>query len=216
MTATTWARSDAYGSTVILGPTQAIVYRFVMGATDGRRRPTFTLREISERTGKPVSSVHDALGRLRALGLIGFSASMGRTGGHRLWRVVSKVSGTLDAVRRSRAIARIWKRWNAISVQHSIHAVEAMSEPLFADDQEPPPTGGGRSFGDLVRQYGRLPWDAPEDDPHASPTPDRHTTGRNASPQSADTYGDSRPVDATAYDPGEPRPMGSMGTAGGR
>ena len=156
---TTWARSAVYDQSVVLGPTQQAVYRFVMGATEGGRRPVFTLARIASETGKPVSSVHEALGRLRALGLIGMAARMGRTGGHRLWRVVATVTRSLSPTRHRLAVARVVKRWGA-SVQRSTEVQsESQSETLWTDDPpaEPVPQREG-SFRDAMRRAGFTPW----------------------------------------------------------
>lgn len=107
----TWERSPGYGSAVLLGPAQADVYRVVLRMTERGRRPELTLAELATLTGRSPSSVHSALGRLRALGLIGCAARMGRTGGHRLWRIRSRIAAALDPVRRRIAIARLRARW---------------------------------------------------------------------------------------------------------
>lgn len=153
----TWAYSPAYGSSVVLGPTQAAVYRFVMGATEHGRRPTFTLSRIAEATGKPVSSVHDALGRLRALGLIGCATRMGRTGGHRLWRVVSAASDrALDVARHRRAVARVLRRWVLSAPAEGRGGEVVPSIPLWPDPGgdggavralAPSPSGPSRGAG---------------------------------------------------------------------
>lgn len=142
----TWAHSPAYGTAVVLGPTQKAVYLFVMGATENGRRPSYTLAGIAEATGKPVSSVHDALGRLRALGLIGFAARMGRTGGHRLWRVARAARGTLDAIRRKRAIARITRRWYSGAPRPATAEVAPQAGTLWGD--LPHGTGPDRESSD--------------------------------------------------------------------
>jgi hypothetical protein len=168
---TAWAHSPAYGQAIALGPTQAAVYRFVWGMTEHGRRPTFTLAAIAKATGKPVSSVHDALGRLRALGLIGCAARMGRTGGHRLWRVVSRsVGGALDTARHRLAVARLIKRW-ALSVpterdREAIPPATLWREPPAssansgADDSPEVPSEPSRSFRELIGLHHRLPWEA--------------------------------------------------------
>lgn len=107
----TWQRSPGYGSAVLLGPAQADVWRVVWRMTEGGRRPELTLAELATLTGRSPSTVHSALGRLRALGLIGCAARMGRTGGHRLWRIRSRIGAALDPVRRRIAIARLRARW---------------------------------------------------------------------------------------------------------
>lgn len=114
MTSGTWAHSPTYGRAVALGPAQRDVFDLVLRMTRGGRRPELTLGRLSSLTGRPVSSVHDALGRLRALGLIGVSARTGRSGGHRLWRVGARPSPrshTLDVARHRRAVARMIRRW---------------------------------------------------------------------------------------------------------
>ena len=132
---TAFVHSPGYGASIALGPTQKVVYAFVHRRTQDGRRPEYTLGQIGDAVGKPVSSVHDALGRLRALGLIGYSARMGRTGGIRLWRVVSGVSGALDIARHRRAIARIIKRWYAspVSARAAQDHEAAPSVPLWSD-----------------------------------------------------------------------------------
>ena len=182
-----WAHSPAYGQAVMLGPTQEAVYRFVWGMTEHGRRPTFTLAAIAKATGKPVSSVHEALGRLRALGLIGCAARMGRTGGHRLWRVVSRsVGGALDAARHRLTVARLIKRW-ALSVpterdREAIPPATLWREPPAssansgadpspevpsgdpvdqADGSSRSPSGSPvPSFRELVGLHHRLPWES--------------------------------------------------------
>lgn len=114
MTAATWAPSPTYGRAVALGPTQRAVLDVALRLTTHGRRPQLTLGRLAELSGRPVSSVHDALGRLRALGLIGVSARMGRTGGHRLWRVTGRGARQLDDGRHRRAIARIMARFGAM------------------------------------------------------------------------------------------------------
>ena len=107
-----YAHSPAYGGTVALGPVQRAVLDIVLELTEGGRRPSLTLGRLSALTGRPVSSVHDAIGRLRALGLIGAVARMGRLGGIRLWRVTSPSrTHTLDKARHRVAIARLLARW---------------------------------------------------------------------------------------------------------
>ena len=111
---TAWAMSPAYGQRVALGPTQELVYRAVLDLTSDGRRPELTLGRLASMVGRPVSSVHAALGRLRALGLIGVAARMGRTGGHRIWRVARRAERGMDAVRHRIAVARIRRRWPAV------------------------------------------------------------------------------------------------------
>lgn len=114
--AVAWVASPGYGGTVVLGPTQRVVLDVALRMTRGGRRPELTLGRLSSLTGRPVSSVHDALGRLRALGLLGVSARPGRRGGHRLWRVTSSGSSAqpLDRDRHRRAVARIIRRFGSI------------------------------------------------------------------------------------------------------
>lgn len=190
---TSWAHSGGYGSPVVLGPTQKLVYTFVLRATAHERRPEFTLAEIAGAIGKPVSSVHEALGRLRALGLIGVAARMGRTGGHRLWRVASRVSGALDVARHRRAVARVIKRWYAFPVvARTAQDVGTKSESLWSDrpgvagpvhrpdSSQDDPSGRaaigasgltlpGRSFRELIGLEHRLPWER-EDLQHETAT----------------------------------------------
>lgn len=115
--AVAWAASPVYGRTVALGPTQRAVLDVALRMTRGGRRPELTLGRLSSLTGRPVSSVHEALGRLRALGLLGVSARPGRHGGHRLWRVTPAPVGSsaqLDMGRHRRAVARILRRFAAV------------------------------------------------------------------------------------------------------
>ena len=157
---TAWAHSTGYGTAVALGPTQEAVYRFVMGATENGRRPSFTLARIAVETGKPVSSVHAALGRLRALGLIGVDARTGRTGGHRLWRVVSRASAALDIARHRRAIARMIRRWYAPVPRINV-AAESAPEALPWPDDPPavdPSRPADHPFRDAMRRNGFTPW----------------------------------------------------------
>lgn len=183
---TAFVHSPGYGAAIALGPTQKVVYAFVHRRTQDGRRPEYTLAQIGDAVGRPVSSVHDALGRLRALGLIGYSARMGRTGGIRLWRVVSGVSGALDIARHRRAIARVIKRWYAspVSARAAQDREAAPSVPLWSDrpgaandpagnpdhsSQDEPSSGGaaqghpvappGPSFRELVGLHHRLPWE---------------------------------------------------------
>lgn len=166
----TWAGSPGYGVTVALGPTQAAVLEYVMRATAGGRRPYVTLATVAQRVGRPVSSVHDALGRLRALGLIGCAARMGRTGGHRLWRVTTRAARVLDRARHGRAIARILRRWprpvpaaSATTQEGPPSASEPHGGGSSADrrtlEGDPPaPPRAGRSFREALRDYGFRPW----------------------------------------------------------
>lgn len=133
---TTWALSPVYG-TVALGPVQSEVLALALRMTDHGRRPELTLGRMAAILSRSVSSVHDALGRLRALGLLGVSARMGRHGGHRLWRVRSP-RGELDAGKHRRAIARIARRFGT-SYPRSLGAeVAGGSTP-----PEPPVDGEG-------------------------------------------------------------------------
>jgi len=193
---TTWARSDVYGSAVVLGPTQQAVYRFVLGATDHGRRPVFTLARIASVTGKPVSSVHEALGRLRALGLIGCAARMGRTGGHRLWRVAPRVSGALDAARHRLTIARVLKRWYAQVVRTTEGTGQGVRPTLWPDGTTDHDARGanlsgessavsehGPSFRERMREAGFSPWWRLANDgtdEHESPSED-HISGDGSS-----------------------------------
>lgn len=115
MSATTWARSS-YGSSVILGPAQRDVLRVALRLTAHGRRPELTLGRLSELSGRPVSSVADALGRLRALGLLGVASRMGRHGGMRLWRPTIRPL-ELDAAKHRRAVARILGRFRLATTQ---------------------------------------------------------------------------------------------------
>lgn len=111
MTAATWAHSTGYGTAVALGPAQRDVLELVLRLTEGGRRPELTLGRLAQLSGRPVSSVHDALGRLRALGLIGCAARMGRHGAHRLWRVRRSTAAALDPAKHRRAVARLIGRF---------------------------------------------------------------------------------------------------------
>jgi len=165
---TAWARS-AYGTNVVLGPTQEAVYRWAVRHTAHGRRPEVTLARIAADTGKPVSSVHVALGRLRALGLVGVAARMGRTGGHRLWRVTSGVMGALDVARHKRAVSRILHRWRTAATGPTVYATDAGPVPSRPGPVPvPPPERGQSDFDRLVRQGGRLPWDPMEVGPDAT------------------------------------------------
>jgi hypothetical protein len=152
---TAWARSPGYGQAVVLGPTQEAVYRVVWGLTDGGRRPYVTLAHLAQRVGKPASSVHEALGRLRALGLIGCATRMGRQGGHRLWRVGARLSRSLDAARHARAVARIVGRFHKAVVGSSRTAPPTVSRP---PGKASPVLPGGPSFRDRMREAGFVPW----------------------------------------------------------
>lgn len=194
----TWARSTVYGSSVALGPTQALVYRYAWGMTEGGRRPEVTLARIAADLGKPVSSVHAALGRLRALGLLGVSARMGRTGGHRLWRVArsAAMSGALNVARHRRAIARIMSTWHHAAPGRRSRATEDQPVPdppapgLF-DTVLPPsdPSRTGRPFGEAMRDAGFRPWweEASDDATNRHPEPD--TDRDSGSGGKATTYG---------------------------
>lgn len=145
MTHATWTTSPAYGS-IVLGPTQRIVLDAVLRLTDRGRRPELTLGRLATITERPVSSVHDALGRLRALGLIGVSARMGRTGGHRLWRVSMPSIRPLDVERHRRAVARILRRF---------------APTIYAGNGDPASDGspGGRGPDPDVQSVGPTPAD---------------------------------------------------------
>lgn len=160
---TSWAYSPTYGARVALGPTQAAVYSCVMALTADGRRPCVTLADLSARVGKPVSSVHVALGRLRALGLIGMAARMGRTGGHRLWRAGhSAIRMGLDPARHRRAIARIVRRWWSATAftrrELEARPVPAPDAPGTVGPAGDPPAAPGPSFGELLRRHGFRPW----------------------------------------------------------
>ena len=137
-----YAHSPAYGGTVALGPVQRAVLDIVLELTEGGRRPSLTLGRLSTLTGRPVSSVHDAIGRLRALGLIGAVARMGRHGGIRLWRVTSPSrTHKLDKAKHRTAIARLIARWYK---PRDLSAAEGSTEapgtrPLWDDGPTPSP-----------------------------------------------------------------------------
>lgn len=141
----TWAVSPAYGRAVALGPTQRAVLDVALGLTRGGRRPELTLARLASLSGRPVSSVHEALGRLRALGLLGVSARMGRHGGHRLWRVQRAAMRALNPDAHRRAIARMVRRFGAAVSQ-------AVSDGHGGASGRPTRSPGTRSPGDRVNQ----------------------------------------------------------------
>lgn len=146
MSTATWATSPAYGRTVVLGPTQRLVYDVVLRMTESGRRPELTLSRLSGLTGRPISSVHDALGRLRALGLIGVSARMGRHGGHRLWRVTRPSDRGLDLGKHRRAVARIIRRF-ALAITQAAPVPPARSgDGSSPTDPTAPPERSGPSI----------------------------------------------------------------------
>lgn len=132
---TAWVASPAYGTTVFLGPAQRDVLRVALDLTRHGRRPRLTLHRLSLLSGRPVSSVHDALGRLRALGILGVSASMGRNGGHRLWRVTGRGARSLGEGKHRVAVARIIRRWYAAITEGDHEATPP------ADDRPRGPAG---------------------------------------------------------------------------
>ena len=187
---TTWAHSPAYGQSVVLGPTQELVYRFVLDVTADGRRPEFPLARIASAIGRPVSSVHDALGRLRALGLIGYASRMGRTGGTRLWRAAVRLGSVgesgLDVARHRRAVARVLTRF-ALVVRTEDQTAAESAPTLWSEPDtgvsHPPVSGtpGGTGdedtpdtvppvFHDMMRKHGVRPWwkDANRDEPTES------------------------------------------------
>jgi hypothetical protein len=140
MSGAAYAHSPAYGVSVALGPVQRAVLDVVLELTQGGRRPSLTLGRLSALTGRPISSVHDAIGRLRDLGLIGAVARMGRIGGVRFWRVTERNrTHKLDPARHRVAIARLVRRWYARV------AVLAGTQ----DERQPPasPAGNGDAGG---------------------------------------------------------------------
>lgn len=132
-----WTVSPVYGK-VILGPAQADVLRAVRPLTRNGRRPELTLGRLAAISGRPVSSVHDALGRLRALGILGVSARMGRRGGHRLWSMAGLPSAAreLDGPRHRTAIARIVARYQT---RPSGHARSNDGPTSGGESGSPPP-----------------------------------------------------------------------------
>jgi hypothetical protein len=108
---TAWASSPVYGP-VVLGPVQRDVLELVRRLTDHGRRPELTLARLAQLVGRPMSSVQDALERLRALGLVGYVTRMGRHGSHRLFRPRA-ITRALDPARHRRAVARILHRFVA-------------------------------------------------------------------------------------------------------
>ena len=166
---TSWAHSTPYGAAMALGPVQRDVLTLVLAMTEGGRRPELTLRAMAARTGRPVSSVHDALGRLRALGLIGLRASIGRHGGHRLWRVAGRAARVLDPARHRRAIARLVARFSRDQVEPPPPdrsdpsgvppAPDGPDHPYPTRHDPPPPTIWAREpFRDLMRRHGIGAW----------------------------------------------------------
>ena len=148
--------SPAYGRTVALGPTQELVYVAVLRLTSDGRRPELTLGRLASMVGRPVSSVHAALGRLRALGLIGVAARMGRNGRHRIWRVTRRAGRGMDEIRHRIAVARIRRRWPAAA-----SSVSADTLPLALFDDPTPPGRG--------EDHGAAPATPVPDDPSAAP-----------------------------------------------
>lgn len=173
---TSWAMSPTYGS-VVLGPVQAAVLAQAHALTGGGRRPYVTLGRLAMLTGRPTSSVHEALGRLRALGLVGVAARTGRRGGHRLWRPPSRRGGgpSLDIGRHRRAIARMLGASRALSI-HRTPVPEAGTLGLTDEPASPPDDPGVRppldpdrregdpgSFREQLARHGFTPW-WPQDD----------------------------------------------------
>lgn len=181
--ASSWATSPTYGS-VLLGPAQSDVYRYVVGMTREGARPYLTLGRIASAIGRPVSSVHSALGRLRALGLIGFVARMGRTGGFRLWRPRrSSTARPMDRGRHSRTVARIMRRWRAMTA-HSASVPDddrpvPGQRPLPLEPVAGSPSPAAGEFGAALRRYGFRPWwdrvEERTDDDDRVPRPDHGT-----------------------------------------
>ena len=181
---TGWAMSPTYGQMVALGPTQALVYNAVMDLTSDGRRPELTLGRLAALVGRPVSSVHAALGRLRALGLIGVSARTGRNGRHRLWRVVQRAERGMDRARHRIAVARIRRRWPAVGI---VAPRSAATLPLALSYGDPEPSarpdrlGVGVSGGTPPTSGPGLPSDrtrtADPDDPYPRRGDPRETFG---------------------------------------
>jgi hypothetical protein len=130
-----WAASDVYGQRIALGPVQSRVLDAAMSMTADGRRPELTLGRLSGIVGAPLSSVHDALRRLRALGLLGVSARMGRRGGHRLWRVTRRSERELDPIRHRQAIARLVGRFGS-----RLATIQAREDVAVPSDGPPEPT----------------------------------------------------------------------------
>jgi hypothetical protein len=135
---TSWAASPTYGRSVMLGPAQRDVLAVALRLTTHGRRPELTLGRLADLSGRPVSSVHDALGRLRALGILGVSARMGRHGGHRIWRVTARGTRSLGDGAHRVAVARILRRWYAATTQ----AIAAVPRPLWPTASDPTPPVG--------------------------------------------------------------------------
>jgi len=185
---TTWAASAGYGRTVALGPAQRDVLNVALSLTRNGRRPELTLSRLADLSGRPVSSVHDALGRLRALGILGVSARMGRHGGHRLWRVTARSARDLGADAHRRAVARILRRWG-VAITQAVGGAPQSLRPAASSSAEPPLADGddvatpngpgsgahpidpfgvepsgwepgppGESFGDKLKRYGLGDW----------------------------------------------------------
>jgi hypothetical protein len=159
----TWTASPVYGRSFLLGPAQRDVLTVALRMTRGGRRPELTLGRLASLTGRPVSSVHTALGRLRALGLLGVSARPGRRGGHRLWRVVGAPSSAhpLDMGKHRRAVARILRRFGV--------AVAAVPPERDRPPARPVPEPADVS-----------PDVAPRREDHAAPAPSFHERMRRA------------------------------------
>lgn len=160
----TWATSSTYGS-VVLGPAQAAVWAQAYALTGGGRRPYVTLGRLAQLSGRPVSSVHSALVRLRALGLVGVASTMGRRGGNRLWRPNRRPSpGGLNVGRHRRAVARILALSNRRPTDEPARPVPG---GLWRDDpalptparREPPPVAPAPgAFDEAMRRNGFEPW----------------------------------------------------------
>lgn len=188
----TWARSTVYGSSIALGPTQEAVYRYAWGMTANGRRPEVTLARIAADLGKPVSSVHNALGRLRALGLLGVSARTGRAGGHRLWRVARGTASSvrLDVARHKRAIARIMRRWYGARPARTLTTAER-PVPAPIGPAALPPLRSGPTFREAMRRAGFRRWwkEGTDDEAEAGSSPDDRGRAPDGDNRGADTLG---------------------------
>jgi len=145
------------------------VLDLVRRLTENGRRPELTLARMAEMIGRPASSIADALGRLRALGLIGVAARMGRTGGHRFWRVAAPARRTLDGGRHRQAVARIVARFwrdddGSDANGHAPDTSSPRDEPAPVRDDRPAdrpsqsPAGPHESFGEIMRRNGIGAW----------------------------------------------------------
>lgn len=147
-----WAYSPGYRRPVLLGPAQSDVLRVTLGLTAAGRRPGVTLADLTRRTGRSPSTIHAALRRLRALGLLGVATTMGRRGIHRLWAITAQIGASLDPARQRRAIARM-------TSDGSRQAPRPDDPPPPPTPPPPPPPPGGlwpdtETFAQKMRRHG--------------------------------------------------------------